>query len=300
MDGNVETNQTVYNLNGKIISIPVVDSTLLKEGHAADAKVTGEELEARVKKSDIVDNLTTEDARKPLSANQGKVLKKMLDDMTTSGAGSVGYDNTTSGLAANNMQSAIDELADKAKTQGNHIDDLAIQMDDFEENYLSKNGGGMITGAIHVRNADNGYSSLNKNNSATADYGTQVVDRTKDGKVAFLSISALLGTFNYTDPDGNIRNVHHEGTKPFVEYTGNGNATTRTISTKGFGRFAVLYCSTRLSFVTPKGAWVIDLTTGTGSWIDGSKLSFINGNLLTGTANEACNKADETYYLQVI
>lgn len=299
MDGNIENNQTVYNLNGKIITIPTVDSTLLKEGYAADAKVTGEELEARVKKTDIVDNLTTEDTSKPLSANQGKVLKKMLDDMTESGAGSVGYNNATSGLDANNMQSAIDELASDTKEQAGYIDDLANQMDDYENNYLSKNGGGMVTGTVKVQNATNGHGEVSKNNSSTADYGTQLMDVRADGKSAKITVSATTG-LTYTDIDNNIRNVHHEGSKPFVEYTGNGKATSRTIATKGIGRVALVYCSTYQSIVTPKGAMVVDLTTGTFSWIDSAKANFFNGNLGIGTTNEAFNKADEKYYCQVI
>ena len=51
MDGNMENNQTVYNLTGKIAAIPVVDKTLTKSGYAADAKATGDaiaELKSRI------------------------------------------------------------------------------------------------------------------------------------------------------------------------------------------------------------------------------------------------------------
>ena len=300
MDGNIEKNQAVYNLTGKILSIPTVDKTFSKNGYAADAKLTGEALEERVKKTDIVDNLASDSDTLPLSARQGKVIKGLLDDMATSGAGSVGYDNTDSGLEATNMQSAIDELAEGIKTQTEHIDDLALDMDNFEQNYLSKKGGGMITGSLQVQNADNGHGAIGKNNSATADYGTQLMDVRKDGKSSKVTVSATTGLLSYTDVDNNIRNIHHEGNKPFLEYKGDGTATTRTIATKGFGRLALLYCSSHCSLVTPKGAIVTDLSTGGMSWIDSGKLSFFNGNLVIGTANDACNKANETYYCQVI
>lgn len=45
MEGDLKNNQALYNLKGKVSDIPLVDGTLKKEGYAADAKVTGEELE---------------------------------------------------------------------------------------------------------------------------------------------------------------------------------------------------------------------------------------------------------------
>lgn len=45
MDGNATRNDTMYALRGKIVSIPKVDTTLTKEGCAADAKATGEAIQ---------------------------------------------------------------------------------------------------------------------------------------------------------------------------------------------------------------------------------------------------------------
>ena len=112
--------------------------------------------------------------------------------------------------------------------------------------------------------------------------------------------SAENNTFVYTDADGNIRNIHHEGSKPFIEYKGNGSATPRTIATKGIGRMILLYCSTHQAYITPKGADVIDLTTGERTWIDSAKVNFLSANINLTTANAAVNKANETYYGQVI
>ncbi len=44
IEGNVENNQAIYKLTGKITAIPGTDDTLTKEGQAADARKTGEEL----------------------------------------------------------------------------------------------------------------------------------------------------------------------------------------------------------------------------------------------------------------
>lgn len=282
MDGNVETNETLNTLKGKIVSIPVVDASLTKEGYAADAKTTGDALAARVKKADIVDSLISDLADAPLSAKQGKVLKKLLDDMGVSGAGGVDYDNAESGLEANNMQSAIDEVAEIAN------------------NAVSKAGGDMIKGPVNVQTADNGYGSLNKNNTSTADNGTQVIDTDKSGNTAHVDVSAAKDSFTFTGKDGVERTVLHDGNKPFDSYTGNGSAGTRKISTGGVGRLLMVYCSTHISFVTPKGAIVVDLSDGSISWIDNGKVNYLSGDYTTETANAAFNASGITYYLQVI
>lgn len=82
MNGNAETNNIIDNLKGKIAKIPEIDKTLAKEGYAADAKKTGDEL-ARV------------EAR--------------LYDVDPHFAKNMIYDNTASGLEAQTVQSAIDE-----------------------------------------------------------------------------------------------------------------------------------------------------------------------------------------------
>lgn len=280
MDGSIEEIQTVNMLKGKIVTIPKPDKTLSKEGVPADAKTVGDALAARVRAVDIVNDLVSDSIDKPLSAAQGKVLKDQLDDMNKSGAGSVGYDNTESGLEATNMQSAIDEVSATAK------------------NALPKSGGTVQT--LNVQVVDNGYGSVSKNHSASADYGTQLTDTSKDGKSAKVSVSAALGTVTYTDADNNIHDLHHTGNKPFGNYAGNGSVGTRTIATKGIGRVMLVYCSTHTSFVTPNGAFVIDLENGGFSWIDSAKVHYLNGDLILETSNDAFNASGMTYYYQAL
>lgn len=249
---SVEGNATSNNeLVGRIIPVPQVDTTLTKEGYSAEAKATGDKI---------------------------KALEEEHKKYTLPNASAVSYDKTESGLASENTQEAIDEIA---------------------KNYLPKSGG-ELSGALKVKRYDNGFSTVDKNHSASADYGTFVADTSKDGKSAKVSVCALLGTFTYTDPDSNIRNVHHEGNKPFGNYTGNGSAVERTIETGGIGRLCLIYCSDYLVLATPKGAFKVTIADGTLGWIFAENLYYLNGKIIMATGGVAVNGADETYYYQVI
>lgn len=69
-------------IKGKVRHIPALDTSLRKAGYAADAKAVGNALDGRVKTADIIDNLNSNDAEKPLSARQGAVLKQQLDALS--------------------------------------------------------------------------------------------------------------------------------------------------------------------------------------------------------------------------
>lgn len=60
---------------------------------------------------DIIDNLETDDSTKVLSAKQGKALKNIIDTIPTSlEASDISFDNTISGMTADDVQDAIDEV----------------------------------------------------------------------------------------------------------------------------------------------------------------------------------------------
>lgn len=281
VEGNAKENNSLQKLKGRINNVPQLDNTLTKQGHGADAKAVGDALEERVRTSDIVDDLTSDAKDRPLSANQGTVLKKMIGDINLSEAGTVGYDNASSGLVSTNMQSAIDEVANISKSA------------------LPKTGG-MIDGTVSVRNAENGHGSLTKNNSATEDYGTHVMDVTKDGKSAKVNVSAKLDMLTFVDTKGNINDIFHEGNKPFGSYVGNGSANERIIDTKGIGRLIVVYNPNYFSFVFPEGALVIKTSEKTIDFFPSTKVYYLNGKLGLYLTNDAFNKAGETYYYQAI
>lgn len=280
--GDVKELEAMKTLRGKIKSIPQTDETLTKPGYSADAKIVGDALKERVRFADIVDNMTTDDPEKVVSARQAYLIGKQLASINLSEASTVGYNNAESGLNASNMQGAIDEVAAGVK------------------NSVSKKGTSLVEGALQVRNADNGYGSFSKNNSAAEDYGTQMMDIASDGKSAKVNVSAKMNLATFTDNAGNIRDIFHEGNKPFGSYEGNGIQNERIIDTKGIGRLVLVYNPHYFSFVTPEGALVVKLATGAVSWIDGSKVFFLNGNLVFHTVNAAFNEVDVTYHYQVI
>ena len=216
MDGNMENNQTVYNLNGKIEAIPVVDSTLTKSGYSADAKVTGDALK---------------ELREAVSSLGAVATVSEDTEVTVSTAAGVTYNNTASNLAATSVQGAIDELSADIKETASTIQGMSEDIQTLETNseeYLKKND------------------------------------------------------------------------KTFNSYAGNGSTTARTVATGGIGRLLMIYCSTHIAFVTPKGARVIDLNGGNATWVDAAKAYYLNGNLFLNTDNAAFNASGVSYNYQCI
>ena len=211
-----------------------------------------------------------------------RALSTDVANMTVSTSGTMSYNNANSGLAAITVQTAIDEVAAIAK------------------NAVSKNGGDMIKGAIKTQNTDNGYSSLNKNNSGTEDNGTQVVDNSKSGLTAFLTVSALRNLLQFTNSNGNTYTVLHEGNKKYGTYTGNGKTTETLVTTGSVGRLLLVYNTQYFCFVTPQGAIAFNLAEGTFRWIDSTKVFYINGTMKCYTDNAALNSANTTYNYQAI
>ena len=139
MDGNIEK---VQSLTGKIKTL-AIDTTLTKKGMCAEAEATGEALATKVNISDIVDELTSVADDKPLSANQGRVLKKQIDEIDPHTAENVVYDNADSGVDAENVQGAIDKLSkaeniayDEEKSVQGAIDELNEFVGITKNNYI--------------------------------------------------------------------------------------------------------------------------------------------------------------------
>jgi hypothetical protein len=106
--GSASSTNNLKVLKGKIASLApyAVDPTLSEEGSAADAKAVGDALEKKVGYTDIVDNLATNDADKPLSAKQGVNLKKQIDNLKAETEETVNNATNAANKAVNDAQKA--------------------------------------------------------------------------------------------------------------------------------------------------------------------------------------------------
>ena len=79
------TYATITTVDGKVdkTSILTANSSTATDEQVYSAKAINTELDKVVKKTDIVDNLTSTDTDKPLSANQGKVLNDTINEIKT-------------------------------------------------------------------------------------------------------------------------------------------------------------------------------------------------------------------------
>ena len=144
MEGSASsTNLNV--LKGKIKSLSpyAIDPTLSVEGASADAKATGDALEKKVSIADIVDNLASDNADAPLSAKQGKALKKSIDNLTTSVENAQSTADTALAKAeeaknsTNTSQSTADSAqntADSALAMAEEAKSIATQAQDAADN----------------------------------------------------------------------------------------------------------------------------------------------------------------------
>ena len=80
--GSASSTKNLSVLRGKISSLSpyALDQTLSVAGSAAEAKAVGDALANKVEYNDIVDDLETDDSGRPLSAAQGVVLVRRINE----------------------------------------------------------------------------------------------------------------------------------------------------------------------------------------------------------------------------
>lgn len=112
--------------------------------------------------------------------------------------------------------------------------------------------------------------------------------------IPFHGIDGLMGylgfdgkTPRFADTNGGAYNLLHTGNKPTGTYTGNGDATARTIATGGIGKALLVYGGGYGAIVYPDGAIIMNGTTVTSLPV--TQCSFNDGNLVLATANAALN-----------
>ena len=106
MDGNIEKMQS---LTGRIKGLGI-DKTLTKKGMCAEAEAVGKALATKVSITDIVDDFLSVATDKPLSANQGRLLKKQIDEIDPHYAENVIYDETDVKSALDDIKATIGDM----------------------------------------------------------------------------------------------------------------------------------------------------------------------------------------------
>lgn len=119
-------------------------------------------------------------------------------------------------------------------------------------------------------------------------------------QVGALSLNGgtLRGDINFESGYGN--NIHGDHNKPGGVYTGNGNATSRTIDIGGKGALLVITSDVGTALVTSRGAICHERTGTTVMGVVSWEVEFQNGKLKIATTNTLLNKDQQKYYYQVI
>lgn len=185
MDGNIEKMQS---LTGRIKSL-AIDTTLTKKGMCAEAKATGEALATKLNITDIVDELTSVASDKPLSANQGRVLKKQIDEIDPHFAENVVYDES-------NVKDALD------KTQGD-IDVLKGTIGYTSKNLIPYPHFHTTMDNNGIKYTDNGDGTINANGTSTAQANYSIKNRITENYVVKKGKYILTGC-----PQGGSRNTY--------------------------------------------------------------------------------------------
>ena len=104
----------VFSSNPDIIPVSrILSGNSLTVSYEAQSNAMDVAVEIAKQGLEIVDNVTSTNTDKALSANQGKVLKDAIDGIvvpTSFPASAITYDNTVSGMTADDVQDAIDEV----------------------------------------------------------------------------------------------------------------------------------------------------------------------------------------------
>lgn len=164
---SVTGSATSTNLNvlkGKIRSLApyAVDPSLSVEGAAADAKAVGDALDKKVSYADIVDNLTTSNTDKPLSAKQGVALRNSVDSL-----------RNEVNLELINVESDLETMrasVNGAENSASAAHDAAITAQDMADGKVAPDGSVPMTGnlnmddnkVINVADPENDNDAVNK------------------------------------------------------------------------------------------------------------------------------------------
>lgn len=157
-------------------------------------------------------------------------------------------------------------------------------------NFLPKNGGG--TQPTISTNHPQVFSLDNVGENAT----TLLVFKQKGVIKGRIGVN-WEGKPIYQNAEGANYSFLHTGNKPTGTYTGNGDATSRTVSTGGIGSVLAVYGGGAMCIVTSSGVMGGSNGGSTGNY---GAASFANGILTISTDNAMLNKSNTTYTYQVL
>lgn len=258
MDGSAKADV----LKGKINALPVVDKTFTKEGCSADAKLTGERLEG---------------------------LNNRLDNIDPGKAVNVAYDNTESGIDADQVQKAIDLLTALVKSG---VVNKNFKIEKSSPALQLVNTAEERTGMVHYSNSSN----LILSNQKDADnmVGIWVKPEWENPK-DYLD----LGT--YIDGDFTRYPIFGRHNKPSGKYTGSGKTETKIINVGGVvGTTLKISTSKGMAIVTGAGAICKKYGSTEVYGLTAAACNFNDGVLTLETADEVVNGANVDYYYEVL
>lgn len=249
-------------LKGKIVNLPKIDTTLTKEGHAADAKAIGDEI--------------------------GK-LNIRIDNIDPHFADNVGYSSAESGITAETVQAALDWIvANYLRITGGKISgNLKIEKSSPAMELVNTATG--RTGTTHYSNSENLILSNKLDDDNLV--GIWVKPETEAPK-DYLD----LGTY----VNGNFTRypIYGAHSKPTGTYAGTGSEETVVIETGGIGDVIMVNSGNGFAIVTPRGAMCVSGQNVYG--LVSSDAKFASGVLTLNTADVTLNKNPGNYYWQVL
>ena len=160
---------------------------------------------------------------------------------------------------------------------------------------MTGNGLGLLSGKSKVT-AGNDFIQLENYKGNAGDTSNRRVLALKSSN----DVQDALQIVDWSSGRSNYYKVHGAHNKPSASYTGNGNATSRTISTGGSGNLLCVTSSTGiLCFVFKWGA-VSFATSNDITWYSASEIMFESGVLTLKSTANAVNKSGTTYNYQVL
>ena len=171
-----------------------------------------------------------------------------------------------------------------------------------DEIVVSKNG----TASVRVVNASTGRRGtfqvdgnttyiLNGNLDSSEYFGLSIDNTPTDleEKLRFINKTAQ-------DTRATIYTVFGTHNKNGGSYSGNGSATQRTKAVEGIGYHLVITSDIGTAWVSSRGAICLDRTTGEVSGLKSWECYFKDGVLTIATDSELVNKANQTYWYDVL